>query len=102
MDLASWISFCLKMLKPFGYLYIINRAEAISESLHTLYQKAGNIQIIPLYSKDNQIAKRVMIIAQKDSKTPTKILSPFYTHQQDGKYTDKAQKILRQGKSFFE
>ena len=102
LDLSSWIGFCLKMLKPFGFLYLINRAEAVSETLSVLYKKAGNIQIIPLYSKENQIAKRVIIIAQKDSKTPAKILPPFYTHNQDGNYTEKAQKILRQGQSFFD
>ena len=101
-DLTSWINFCLKMLKPFGYLYLINRAEAVSETLTALYNKAGNIQIVPIYSKENQVAKRVMIIAQKDSKTPAKILSPFYTHNQDGSYTDRAEKILRQGMSFFD
>ena len=101
LNLESWIHFCLKMLKPFGYIYLINRAEAITETLSTLSKKAGNIQIIPLYSKEHQMAKRVMIIAQKDSKTPTKILPPLYTHQQDGKYTEKAQKILREGLSYF-
>ncbi len=101
LNLESWIHFCLKMLKPFGYIYLINRAEAITETLSTLSKKAGNIQIIPLYSKEHQMAKRVMIIAQKDSKTPTKILPPLYTHQQDGNYTEKAQKILREGLSYF-
>jgi tRNA1(Val) A37 N6-methylase TrmN6 len=100
LNLTSWIHFCLKMLKPFGYLYMINRAEAVSETMIALSNKAGNIQIIPLYSKENQNAKRVMIIAQKDSKTPTKILPPFYTHTADGSYTAQAQKILRDGKSF--
>ncbi len=98
--LTEWINFCIKMLKPFGFLYLINRAEAINETLHALYGKAGNIQIIPLYSKKGQSAKRVMIIAQKDSKTPAKILEPIYTHNQDGSYSEKAQAILRNGKSF--
>lgn len=101
LNLESWINFCLKMLKPFGYIYLINRAEAITETLTVLSKKAGNIQIIPLYSKENQIAKRVMIIAQKDSKTPTKILPPLYTHEKDGNYTKEAQKILREGLSYF-
>ena len=100
LDLTSWINFCLKMLKPFGFIYLINRAEAITETLSALSKKAGNIQIIPLYSKEGQNAKRVMIIAQKDSKTPAKILPPLYTHSEDGSYTPKAQEILRLGKSF--
>ncbi len=99
-NLTLWINFCLKMLKPFGYLYLINRAEAISEILTALSHKAGNINVIPLYSKEGQVAKRVMITAQKDSKTPTKILPPLYTHYDNGGYTEKAQEILRAGKEF--
>ena len=100
MDLTSWINFCLKILKPFGFLYFINRAEAIGEMLSALQKKAGNIKIIPLYSKEGQIDKRVIVIAQKDSKTPTKIMQPFYTHSYDGNYTQKAQQILRAGDVF--
>ncbi len=100
MDLNLWILFCLKMLKPFGYLYLINRAEAVTQILTTLHSKAGNIQLIPLYSKKEQNAKRVMIIAQKDSKTPAKILPPLYTHNNDGSYTAQAQQILREGKTY--
>lgn len=101
-NLTDWIDFCLKTLKPFGFIYLINRAEAVTETLNALSKKAGNINIIPIYSKENQVAKRVIITAQKDSKTPAKILPPFYTHGYDGSYTDKAQKILREGCSFYE
>ena len=101
-DLTLWIDFCLKTLKPFGFIYLINRAEAVTETLIALSKKAGNINIIPIYSKENQVAKRVIITAQKDSKTPAKIFSPFYTHNPDGTYTDEAQKILREGCSFYE
>lgn len=100
-DLTRWISFCLKMLKPRGYLLLINRAEAIDEILSSLQNKAGGIQILPMYSKETQNAKRVVVIAQKTSKGITKILPPFYTHNQDGSYTIKAQDILRQGKGYF-
>lgn len=99
--LTAWINFCLKMLKPFGYLYFIHRTEAINEFITALHGKAGGIKIIPIYSKQNQNAKRVMLIAQKDSKTPSIILPPFYTHHEDGSYTKAAEQILRLGKSFF-
>lgn len=101
-DLTGWIGFCLKMLKPKGYLLLINRAEAINEILISLQNKAGSIQILPMYSKQNQDAKRVVVIAQKTAKGITKILPPFYTHNQDGTYTPKAQSILRLGKGYFE
>lgn len=101
-DLSSWLHFCLKMLKPFGHLYLINRAEALNEILTALNGRAGAVKIIPVYSKPGQNAKRVMVSAQKDSKTPTIILPPLYIHKTDGSYTDAANAILRQGKTVSE
>ena len=100
-DLESWLSFCLKTLKPKGYILLIHRAEAINEILQSLSKKAGDIRIVPFYSKEHQVAKRVAIIAQKGSKAITQILPPFYTHNEDGTYTNKAESILRMGKGYF-
>lgn len=102
LDLTAWIKFCIKMLRPFGHFYMINRAEAVNEILCSLYHKAGNITIIPVYSKPGQNAKRVMIYAQKDSKAPTIIHSGITIHTADSQYTPDAHQILREGKGFFE
>lgn len=96
-DLTSWLKFCLKMLKPFGKFYMINRPEALNETLAALGYQAGGIEILPIFSKNKQPAKRILISAQKDSKAPLQILPPFYIHQQDGSHTEQAQKILREG-----
>lgn len=101
-NLTSWLSFCLKMLKPKGYIALINRTEALNEILAAMYNKAGHIQILPLYSKQDQEAKRILIVAQKQSKGPTTILPPLYTHNEDGKYSEKAEQILRHAKGYFE
>ena len=99
--LADWLKFCLKMLKPFGRIYLIHRVEAVNEIFSTFGKRAGGVKILPLYSKPGQNAKRVLVCAQKDSRAPTCILPPFYVYQPDGKYTAAADKILRDGKSFF-
>ena len=101
-DLTGWLIFCIKMLKSKGELYLINRAEAIDEILSVLHNRAGDIRILPLYSKHGQDAKRVAIIAKRGARGITKILPPFYVHNQDGSYTDEAQRILRLGKNFFD
>lgn len=100
-NLMDWIKFCIKMLAPQGMFYMINRAEAVDDILYAIHGKLGNIKIIPLFTKEAEKAKRVMIVAKKDSKTPTEILPSFIVHQGDG-YTDKAFKILREGFSFFD
>lgn len=99
-DLTSWLSFSLKMLKPKGYIALINRTEALNEILSAMHNKAGSIQILPLYSKQNQSAKRILILAQKGSHGQTSILPPLYTHNEDGTYSKIAEQILREAKSY--
>lgn len=101
-NLTQWLSFCLKMLKPKGHIALINRTEALNEILTAMHNKAGNIQILPLYSKQNQPAKRILILAQKGSHGLTSILPPLYTHNEDGAYSEQAEQILRQAKGYFE
>ena len=99
-NLTQWLQFCLKMAKPFGRIYLVNRVEAVPEICCALQGKAENIIIRPVYSKSGQSAKRILLSAQKDSKTPCRVLEPFVVHEADGRYTADAQKILREGFCF--
>lgn len=101
-DLTSWLSFALKMLKPKGYIALIHRTEALNEIVSAMYNKAGNIQILPLYSKEGQRAKRIIVLAQKGSHGVTSILPPLYTHNENGEYSEQAERILRQAKGYWE
>ena len=96
-DLASWIAFALKMMRPKGHFYMINRTEAVTEILSALRGKAGAITIVPLYSKKGQDAKRVLVSARKDSKAPARILPGLVVHNDDGSYSAAAERILRGG-----
>lgn len=102
ISLEGWLLFCLKMLKPYGFLYLIHRAEALDNILNILHHKTGNIHVIPIYSKEGQRAKRVMIKAQKDSKSPLIIEPPLIIHDQNNGYTKKAKDILRSGQALNE
>ena len=98
-DLAKWLDFCIKMLKPQGMFYIINRAEAMEDIISHISSKLGAIEVFLLYSKQGQKAKRVIIRAKKDSKTPLVVHAPIFVHNEDGSYSEKAEEILRQGLS---
>ena len=80
---------------------MINRTEALDDILHTIHGKLGEIKIIPICSKAEQTAKRVIVCARKDSKAPLVLYNPLIVHDINGNYTDAAQKILRGGESFF-
>ena len=102
MDLEQWLKFCLKMTKPFGKIYMVNRVEALPAICAELKGKAGNIKILPIYSKKGQKAKRVIVCAQKDSKAPCEILPTLIVHSADGSYTEKAEDVLRKSMSLFD
>ena len=99
IDLTSWINFCIKMTAPKGFFYMVNRAEALDQILAALYSKMGNIQVFPLFSKDNQPAKRVLVSAQKDSKAPTILHRGLIVHTENGDYSAQANDVLRLGKT---
>ncbi len=98
-SLEKWLNFCFKRLKPKGYLYTINRAESIDSILKIMHNKRCSVSVAPIYSKLEQNAKRVIITARLDDKSPTKILPPFVVHQANGDYTKEAEQILRLGKT---
>ncbi len=98
-DLQKWIDFCIKMLKPQGYFYMINRAEALEDILVHIHGRLGGIEVFPLYSKLHQPAKRIIIRAKKDSKSPLIIHPIVIVHNSNGAYTEKAEQILRKGLS---
>ena len=66
-----------------------------------MHNKAGSIQILPLYSKQNQSAKRILILAKKASRGKTLILPPLYTHNETGEYSENAEQILRKAQSYW-
>ena len=80
-------------------VYIINRAEAMENIVAYISGKLGAIEVFPLYSKQGQKAKRVIIRAKKDSKTPLVIHPPVIVHDDKGNYSVKAEQILRNGES---
>lgn len=101
-SLTAWLTLALKCLRPQGYLYTINRAEAIDEILSVLHGKTGEIKLVSLLSKQGQKAKRILVCARKSSHTPTVICPQLIIHDDKGNYTEKAQKILRAGMGMFD
>ncbi len=98
-NLGEWIKFCIKMIRPQGHFYMINRAEALEEILFHIHGKLGNIKITPLISKKGQNAKRVIFSARKDSRTPLVLQPPLIIHNDTGEYSPQAEAILRGGQT---
>lgn len=67
--LKDWIEEAYRLLKSRGYIVIIHTAQRCDEILHALH-KFGGIELFPVYTKQNEPAKRVVIRARKDVDTP--------------------------------
>lgn len=97
-DFVKWVDFCIKALKPKGRFYMINQASLLEHIIFLLHNRLGAIEILPLFSKPcDKKAKRFIIRAQKDCKTPLSILSPIYIHNEDNTHSQIAQAVLREG-----
>jgi tRNA1(Val) A37 N6-methylase TrmN6 len=95
VDLGQWIKACLGLLKPKGRLVMIHRADRLSEICAALAPTCGDIHIRPVFSKEGQPAKRVVVDAGKDRKTGDTILPGLILHAAGGAFTPQADAILR-------
>lgn len=94
-NLKKWITVSSYLLKPKGWLTMIHRADRLDEILHDLSAaKFGSMKIFPLWPKQGEHARRVIIQARAHSKGPAQICAGLVLHDQDGQWTIEAAKIL--------
>ncbi len=99
-DLPQWLQFCIARLKPKGTLSIIHRTDRLQDILRALsVGKCGHICILPLWPNDQTPAKRVLVQSIKGNASPMKLLRGLVLHENNGKPTEVAEKILRNGDS---
>ena len=97
MDVAGWVDAGFRNLKSGGTLTMIHRADAVDRIIRALGQRFGAVEIIPVYSRAGDSAKRVIVRAVKDRKSPATLYGGIVLHEADGSYTPAADKILRGG-----
>ena len=94
-NLDKWLIYCLKHIRAKGTFTMIHRPELLGDILMILEQKLGAIEIIPIYSKIGQSAKRVIVRGQIGSKKPTTLCPGIVLHTQSDKPTSSANHLLR-------
>ncbi len=99
----DWLNFANYALKPKGQLYIIHRSERLDDLLHDLKKKSfGDINLYPLWPRNNTPSKLVLIKTQKGSKASVTLHQGMVMHDEQGNYTKQAHAILMHGIGFFE
>lgn len=100
--LEDWVFQGYRYLKPGGWLTMIHRGEMLQKLFLAMKHKFGGVEVFPMFPKSGHAAKRVVIRAKKDSKSPTIIHPGMILHKEDDTYTPQANTILRAGAGLFD
>jgi len=96
-DLKDWVRFACLMVRPKGTVSFIHRADALGTLLGALEGHVGGIEIFPLWPASDKPASRVIIRGQRDSKAPLIVRPGLVLHGRDGRFTEQAENMLRNG-----
>ncbi len=93
--LDAWMRTATTILKSRGMLVMIYRSQAIGQIIAATQGRFGGLSISPIYSRENEDAKRLLVRAIKGSKAPVTFAPPIVVHNEDGSFTPKTDAILR-------
>ncbi|MES2729866.1 MAG: methyltransferase [Pseudomonadota bacterium] len=100
ITLEDWVRAAHRAVKSKGSMTFIHRADALPQMMQALGKKFGDITIMPLWPREGQPAKRIIIRAWKDRRGPAVLTPGLVLHQTNGDYTPAAGAILRHMESF--
>ncbi|PWR20592.1 tRNA1(Val) (adenine(37)-N6)-methyltransferase [Zavarzinia compransoris] len=96
-DLGLWLDEAIKALRPKGRLHIVHRADRLPEILRLIEPRLGAIVIHPLWPRAGEAARRVLVAASLDRRSPAVLHPGTVLHEADGGFTPAAQAVLRDG-----
>ncbi len=94
-DLAGWMTFCLKVLRPGGTLSLVHRADRQTEIVDLLRPHAADIAILPLLPQEGAAAKRLLLRLRQGRGGEVRMLPAMILHHTGGEYTPAADAVLR-------
>jgi tRNA1(Val) A37 N6-methylase TrmN6 len=97
--LEAWVRFLATFTAPKGLITLIHMPQILPELLPLLDRRFGAITLFPLYPKEAEPAQRVIVQARKASRAGLRLLPGLVLHEADGRYTAKAEAVLRQGET---
>lgn len=100
-SLEEWLNSTLRYVRPRGFFAMINRADRIAQICSLLYAKLGRIRIIPVWTKENTPAKRIIITGRKSVRSPAVLEKGIVLMRSDGTRTPEAEAVMRRGAPLF-
>ncbi|HEX4177844.1 MAG TPA: methyltransferase [Rhizomicrobium sp.] len=93
--LSDWLKIGLQRTVSGGFFTAIIRTDRLAEALAAL--PAESVNILPLWPRAGEAAKRVIVQVRKGSRAPFALLPGLVLHQADGAWTEGAEAVLRRG-----
>ncbi len=97
-SLERWMRFLASVTKDKGEITLIHRADILEGLLKIMEGRFGAIKIFPIYPRENQPAKRIIIQGVKGSRAPASLYQGLVLHDDRGGYSKQAASIIHQGK----
>jgi tRNA1(Val) A37 N6-methylase TrmN6 len=95
-DLQPWVATAANLLRPQGSLTLIYRADGLADVLNALSGDFGGLSIVPILSRPNAPAIRIVVRAIKGSGGALTLWPGLLLNEQ-GRPTAAAESILREG-----
>lgn len=93
--LETWLTQALGLLRPRGSLTVIHRADRLDRLLAGFTGRCGDLAIFPLWPRQGEAAKRVLVQGRKGTSAPLRLLPGLTLHEAGGAYTATAEAVLR-------
>ncbi len=92
----EWVKAMLHAAKPKAPVILIHRAAELATLLSALDRRAGEIAVLPIYSKPDEPAKRILVRARKGLRRgETRLLDPVWQYRKDGDITPFLESVRR-------
>jgi tRNA1(Val) A37 N6-methylase TrmN6 len=106
IGIADWITCAWRHIKGQGSLTLVHAAGQTDDIIHALYgasggKRFGGVEIIPLWPRAGEPAKRVIIRCWKHRKSPAILHPGIVMHEANGAYTAAADAVLRDVAAIF-
>ena len=97
----AWFRMAASITKPGGTIAVIYRTENIGEILACSQGRFGGLEIMPIHSRANEAAKRIIVRGTRASRAPMAIVPGLIVHNDDSSFTERADGIFN-GKDHLE
>jgi tRNA1(Val) A37 N6-methylase TrmN6 len=96
-ELFDWLRFARALVRPKGTVTAILPPEQLPVALRALSPDGLGVEIVPLWPKAGEPAKRMIIRTRTNARAPLRLWPGIVLHQADGKPTEAAEAVLRRG-----